>query len=196
SVSGLVNGDSVGRVDLASAGKTATATVGSYAITAANADGTGLSNYDIGYVDGTLTIGKAGLTITANDAGKTYDGLAFSGGNGISYSGFVEGEDASVLSGTLVYGGSAQGAVDAGGYELSAGGLTSGNYAIVYLPGGLTITPAIPVVAEPSRLFQPPAAYADILASVHDNERKPLVLGGQRDPYQVIDTGIRLPEGI
>ncbi|SFX49705.1 MBG domain-containing protein [Azotobacter vinelandii] len=196
SVSGLVNGDSVGRVDLASAGKTATATVGSYAITAANADGTGLSNYDIGYVDGTLTIGKAGLTITANDAGKTYDGLAFSGGNGVSYSGFVEGEDASVLSGTLVYGGSAQGAVDAGGYELSAGGLTSGNYAIAYLPGGLTITPAIPVVAEPSRLFQPPAAYADILASVHDNERKPLVLGGQRDPYQVIDTGIRLPEGI
>ncbi len=57
-------------VDLGSTGSAATATVGDYTISASNADGTGLSNYDITYVDGTLSIGKAGLTITATDTWK------------------------------------------------------------------------------------------------------------------------------
>ena len=80
--------------------------------------------------------------MTANDAGKTYDGLAFSGGAGVGYSGFVNGETASVLGGTLTYGGSAQGAVNAGSYSLTASGLTSGNYAIAYTPGALTVAKA------------------------------------------------------
>ncbi|REN19650.1 hypothetical protein DSI41_09195, partial [Mycobacterium tuberculosis] len=69
---GLVNGDTVSSVDLASTGMMATANVGNYLITASNADGTGLSNYAITYADGVLSIGKAGLTITASDGTKTY----------------------------------------------------------------------------------------------------------------------------
>ncbi|MDK2748888.1 MAG: filamentous hemagglutinin N-terminal domain-containing protein, partial [Brevundimonas sp.] len=61
-VSGLVNGDAVTSVDLTSAGSATTATVGDYTITASNAGGAGLSNYDITYVGGVLTVGKAGLT--------------------------------------------------------------------------------------------------------------------------------------
>ncbi len=98
--------------------------------------------YDITFVAGTLVIDKAALTVTASNASKTYDGGAFSGGNGVSYSGFVNGETASVLGGTLSYGGTAQGAVNAGTYTLSASGLTATNYTISYTAGQLTINPA------------------------------------------------------
>ncbi len=195
---GLVNGDSVSSVDLSSSGSAATATVGSYTISAANADGSGLSNYDITYVDGTLTVGKAGLTITANDASKTYDGLAWSRGNGVSYSGFVNGEDASVLDGTLVYGGSAQGAVNAGRYSLTASGLSAGNYAISYVDGTLVISgqPVVePTLPPPSA----PPAYGDILASLTFARSEDLRRAEPTDtplPYQVVASGIQLPEGI
>jgi len=52
----LVNGDSVTSVTLTSTGAAAGATVGTYPIVASAAVGTGLSNYTIGYHDGTLTI--------------------------------------------------------------------------------------------------------------------------------------------
>jgi hypothetical protein len=80
--------------------------VGAYGLT-----GSGLSsgNYTITYAPGTLMVNKTALTVTANDAAKTYDGLAYVGGNGVSYAGFVNGETASVLGGSLAYGGSAQG---------------------------------------------------------------------------------------
>lgn len=105
---------------------------------------TGLSsrNYEISYAPGALTIDRASLTVTANDASKTYDGLAWQGGNGVRYAGFVNGENAAVLGGSLSYGGSAQGAVDAGSYALSIAGLASGNYVISYAPGALTINRA------------------------------------------------------
>ncbi|MEE2922998.1 MAG: MBG domain-containing protein, partial [Pseudomonadota bacterium] len=109
---------------------------GTYAI---EASGLTSGNYDISYVDGSLDIGKASLTITAVDDGKTYDGVAYSGGNGVTYDGFVSGEDESVLGGSLAYGGTSQGAKDAGDYVIEASGLTSGNYDISYVEGSLDI---------------------------------------------------------
>ena len=89
---------------------------------------------------GTLTITPALLTVTATNASKTYDGLAYSGGNGVSYSGFVNSETASVLSGTLSYTGTSQGAKDAGSYVIAPSGLSSsGNYTLSYADGILTI---------------------------------------------------------
>ncbi|MEH0069245.1 MBG domain-containing protein [Pannonibacter sp. Pt2-lr] len=123
---------------------------GSYTLTAS---GLTSGNYDITYVAGTLTVGKAALTVTANDAVKTFDGLAYSGGNGVSYSGFVDNETASVLGGTLSYGGTSQGAVNVGSYTLTASGLTSGNYTIAYVNGTLTVQAApapVPVPLPPS----------------------------------------------
>ena len=55
-VDGLVNGDTVTGVTLASTGAAASAGAGSYAITASDAFGTDLSNYAITYVNGTLTV--------------------------------------------------------------------------------------------------------------------------------------------
>nr|WP_256701715.1 YDG domain-containing protein [Burkholderia sp. SRS-W-2-2016] len=81
------------------------------------------------------------LTVTANDAAKTYDGTAFSGGNGVTYSASASGN----VFGTLSYGGTSQGATDvnAAGYTISAGGLYSNQqgYVIVYQNGTLTVDP-------------------------------------------------------
>ena len=64
--SGLVNSDSVASVTLSSTGAAATAAVNGspYAIIASSAVGSGLGNYTISYVNGSLTVIKASPTIT------------------------------------------------------------------------------------------------------------------------------------
>ena len=73
---GLVtaNGDSISGVTLASLGAASTANVGTYALSASNAQGSGLSNYNITYVDAStgLTVTPATLTITATNQSKVY----------------------------------------------------------------------------------------------------------------------------
>ncbi|OMP74382.1 MBG domain-containing protein, partial [[Flexibacter] sp. ATCC 35208] len=101
------------------------------------------SNYDITYASGTLTINKAALTITASDLTKTYDGISFSGGNGVTYSGFVNGEDASTaITGTIAYTGTSQGAIAVNSYTIIPSGLIATNYDITYASGTLTINKA------------------------------------------------------
>ncbi|MDO8811761.1 MAG: MBG domain-containing protein [Gallionella sp.] len=113
--------------------------VGNYLITPS---GLTSGNYTISYVDGTLGVTRAALGIAANAAAKTYDGLAYCGGNGVVYSGLVNSETSAVLGGALVYGGSSQGAVNVGNYLITPGGLTSGNYTISYVDGILGVIPA------------------------------------------------------
>ena len=141
----LVNGDTIAGVDLSSPATTGS-NVGGYDLTGSNAAfGSGsASNYAISYATVTngLTVTPAALTVTANNASKTYDGQAYSGGNGVSYSGFVNGEGVSVLGGSVSYGGTAQGAVNAGSYTLTASGLSSSNYTIAYVDGSLAVAKA------------------------------------------------------
>ena len=120
---------------------TVTATLGSGNF---NADsGTSLSNYTLPTsASGAASITPALLLVTANNANKTYDGAAYSGGNGVTYSGFVNGEGTSVLGGTLAYGGNSQGAINAGFYTITPSGLSSSNYTINYDNGVLTVSPA------------------------------------------------------
>ena len=74
---GLVtaNGDTITGVTETSTGAAASATVGTYTIVPSAAMGNGLSNYTISYVNGTLTVNPAPLTITANNDSKTYGTL-------------------------------------------------------------------------------------------------------------------------
>ncbi|WP_019341803.1 GLUG motif-containing protein [Stutzerimonas stutzeri] len=118
-------------------------------VTGGLGDGSGLvSNYSFTNPTGlTANIDRANLTVTANNANKTYDGLAFSGGNGVTYSGFVNGESESVLVGTLSYDGTAQDAINAGTYVLSASGLSADNYALSYTDGSLIIDKAALTIA-------------------------------------------------
>lgn len=85
-----------------------------------------------------ITIAPASLTITADDKTKEYDGSPFTNFT-VSYDGFVDGEDASVLGGELSFSGDAVGAVNAGDYTIEVSGLTSGNYEITFVDGELTI---------------------------------------------------------
>lgn len=81
------------------------------------------------------------LTINVDDAAKTYDGVAWSGGSGLIYAGFRPGESVVNLLGTAGYGGTAQGARNAGSYTLRGAGHYSGQqgYDIEYVASTLTI---------------------------------------------------------
>ncbi|MDR0533750.1 MAG: filamentous hemagglutinin N-terminal domain-containing protein [Verrucomicrobiales bacterium] len=99
-------------------------------------------NYDISYAKGTLTINPATLKITAISGSRTYDATAFSGGYGVSYSGFKGSDNAgNALTGSAIYGGSAQNAVNAGTYTITVSGFTAnnGNYTINFVSGNLVI---------------------------------------------------------
>jgi hypothetical protein len=114
------------------------ANVGTYTIIPS---GQTSSNYAINYVNGTLTINPQALTITANNVTQTFNNVPYSGGNGVTYNGFVNGQNSSVLSGTITYGGNSQGAVIVGAYTIIPSGQTSSNYAINYVNGTLTVNP-------------------------------------------------------
>jgi len=106
--------------------------------------GTDAGNYNLlnTTTNTTASITPKALTVTANGDTRLYDGSAYSGGNGVSYSGFVAGDSLADIGGILGYGGSSQGAVAAGNYVITAGGLNSisGNYALGFASGALSIT--------------------------------------------------------
>jgi filamentous hemagglutinin family protein len=154
--------------------------VGTYALTPA---GLSSNNYAIQFVAGALTIDRALLTVTANAASKTYDGLAYTGGNGVTYAGFVNSEAESVLAGTPIFGGTAQGAINAGSFNLAVGGLASGNYDIQFVPGSLAVDPAVLMItANAASKTHDGLAFAGgngvTYAGLVNNET-PAVLNGQ-----------------
>ena len=83
------------------------------------------------------TINKADLTVKAKDATIVYGDTAVS--NGVTYNGFVNGEDESVLGGELTYTFSYTPGMDKGLYIITPEGKTSGNYDITFTPGTLTV---------------------------------------------------------
>ena len=137
STSGLLtgNGDSVTGVSGLASGTN----VGTYTDSLSNATGTGLSNYNISYVNGSLEITPASLTYTANPASRERGdpNPAFSG----SVSGFV-GDDtlSSATNGTLAFTSPALQSDPEGLYAINGGGLTAndGNYIFVQAPGNAT----------------------------------------------------------
>lgn len=152
---GFVGGDGAtvtqtrGQYDDAQAGIGKTVTVNLAAGDFLASGGTLLSNYLLPtQVSGAVgRISPAPLTVAAADATKTYDAQAFAGGAGATFTGLVAGETAAVLSGTLAYGGSSQGAVNAGSYAITPQGLASGNYAIRFVDGSLRVAPATLVLS-------------------------------------------------
>ncbi|HQP31673.1 MAG TPA: MBG domain-containing protein, partial [Deltaproteobacteria bacterium] len=141
SFTGFVNGDTssvLGGTLAYGGGSQGAVNAGTYTITPGGYSDT--LGYALGYAEGSLTITPAALTVTANSDTKTYDGAPYSGGGGVSISGLVGGETSSVLSGTLSYGGTSQGASLPGVYTIRPAGLSSENYAITFVDGLLVIT--------------------------------------------------------
>ena len=84
------------------------------------------------------SISKAPLTVTANNNEITYGNSPDN--KGVSYSGFVNNEDAGVLGGTLNYTYSYEQYDNVGdAYTITPAGLTSDNYDITYVPGTLKV---------------------------------------------------------
>ena len=120
---------------------TATSPVGEYDIVASK--GT-VTNYNVTYVNGKLTITKAPLTITAKsytikqgDALPTFEA---------EYSGFKNNETKAVLSAQPRITTSATSASAPGTYDIVVSGASATNYDISYVKGTLTITKADEVV--------------------------------------------------
>ncbi|WP_183974586.1 beta strand repeat-containing protein, partial [Tunturiibacter gelidoferens] len=147
SAAGAQNGDSFTFAETTTA--TTSSPIGTYPITAA-ASGANLSNYTVTYVNGTLTVGKATLTVTAADASRAYGvaNPAFSASatgaqNGDSFT-FTESTPATIASAP-------------GTYAITpvATGANIGNYTVVYVNGTLTIGKATLTVtaADASRNY-------------------------------------------
>jgi len=97
------------------------------------------SNYTITYIAGDIIVDPAALTITANDQTKIY-------GTGnpeltLSYLGFVNNEDASVLIPSPTVNTTANLSSPVGKYPITVSGAGDQNYDITYVPGTLTIIP-------------------------------------------------------
>ncbi|MDB5348917.1 MAG: hypothetical protein JWN86_164 [Planctomycetota bacterium] len=146
---GFVNGDTAGSLTsppTLSTPAVPASQVGTYAILAS---GAASPNYAISYRTGTLAVTAAPLTITADDRVKL-SGQAnptFTA----SFGGFVLGQDASALGGTLVFDTAALGSSPPGRYAVTPKGLTSADYAITFVAGTLSVFEAIPnIVVSPS----------------------------------------------
>ncbi|MEY4385506.1 MAG: hypothetical protein RLY20_789 [Verrucomicrobiota bacterium] len=139
-VAGLAPGDSITNLTLTSAGSAGSAPTGVYAIAASAAQGVGLTNYAVGYSNGSLTVSAASLLIAAGDTNKVY-GTALSP-TGFSVAGLLNGD--SVTNVSLASSGSASGA-PVGGYSIEPGaalGIGLTNYTIGYSNGTLTVSAA------------------------------------------------------
>jgi hypothetical protein len=98
----------------------------------------------------TFSITPITLIIKAEDKEKCDDGAVYSGGYTVTYTGFVNGEDQSTLTGALIFGGTAVTATSFGSYSIDPSGLTSSNYSISFANGTLVIkpTPTAPVIVR------------------------------------------------
>ena len=142
--SGLVNNDTVTRVNLTSAGAGAAATVAGspYAIVPSAATGTGLTNYTISYANGTLSMSSKALTITANNTNKVYGQTVTLAGTEFASSGLVSSD--TVTSVSLTSAGAGAAATVAGSpYPIvpsAAAGTGLANYTISYANGTLSMS--------------------------------------------------------
>jgi len=156
---GLLPFDSVDSVTLTSAGEPPTAEPGAYAIVPSAAQGSGLDNYDISFVDGTLTVIGSELVIRANDQVKIYGDLGFSLGSTAFEAIGLEAGD-SVSSVTLTSAGEAATA-GIGPYDIvpsDAVGTGLEGYSISYQIGTLVVEPAELIVrtADQSKVYGDP----------------------------------------
>ena len=111
-----------------------TSNVGTYNIIPSGATA---ANYNISYVNGTLTVNKAPLTITAKDytviQGHSLPAFEF------TYSGFMNSETESVLTTAPTISCSATSSSAPGDYDITVNGATATNYSFNYVNGTLTI---------------------------------------------------------
>jgi hypothetical protein len=188
--SGFVDGDNQGVLSGAPALSTVADTnspVGTYAIVATNGSLTA-TNYALSFADGTLTINPASLTGTVQNVERAYGQTnpLFS----VSYSGFVNGQDSSIVTGPIAFScldiNSANVGTNTplGVYPIDVTTpQTAPNYTISYAPGTLTVTQAVLTVSadNQSRLFGTTNPLLTVTYSGFLNGDGTNVISGQPD---------------
>ncbi|HEV7927236.1 MAG TPA: MBG domain-containing protein [Verrucomicrobiae bacterium] len=151
SYTGFVNGDTAASLTtlpmLSTTATSASHVTGSpYSITPGGASD---SDYSILYVNGTLTVTGASLTITADNQSKAY-GAALPTLTA-SYAGFVNGDTSANLNILPTLATVATAGSPAGAYAIIASAAVDSDYAIGYVNGTLSVTPlALTVTADPA----------------------------------------------
>ena len=135
-----VSGGTINGTPKITCSATKTSSVGTYTIKIEKGS---VTNSNVTFVDGTLTIIKAPLTITAKsytrkqgEANPTFD---------VTYSGFKNGETSSVLTKKPTCSTTATPSSSPGTYDITVSGASATNYDIKYVKGTLTITQAAAV---------------------------------------------------
>jgi hypothetical protein len=132
--SGLKGSDAVSAVS----GQASGTNVGTYTDALSGATGTGLGNYTISYVNGSLQITPAALTVTGSSTSSVYSGASQSNSASFTTSGLKGSDAVSAVSGQAS-------GTNVGTYTDALSGATGtglGNYTISYVNGSLQITPA------------------------------------------------------
>ena len=124
-------------VAVCSANTTAVTPVGEYESSCADAVG---PNYSVTYVAGRSTVTPAELIVTASDGSHVYGtaGPAISS----TITGYVNGEDATVLAAGPACLPNTNGTTDVGTYGSTCAGVSAANYVIDYVPGVVSVSPA------------------------------------------------------
>jgi trimeric autotransporter adhesin len=138
--SGFKNNDDISVIDtlpVASTNALPGSSTGTYQITLSGGSD---DNYDIELVNGTLEIIKAPLTVTAENKTRIYNqpnpALTF------TISGFIPGENKSVINLLPVASTAATTGSDAGSYDITVSGAADDNYSFNYVKGTLTVNRA------------------------------------------------------
>ncbi|MNX58043.1 hypothetical protein D3C86_888720 [compost metagenome] len=170
SLTGIVNGDNI-TLTRNSTGALATATTGTYPIEATLADpDSKLANYTLSNVNGTLTVGKAALTITASDRSKTYGDAVTFAGTEFTATGLINGNTVTAVTLNST-GAVATATVAAGPYTIiptAATGTGLTNYNITYNNGSLTVSKQNLVVlnTDRSKTYGAVLSNADFAGSI------------------------------
>ena len=135
--SGFVNSENSSVLDTEPTASTTAATgsdAGAYTITVSGGSD---NNYSYSYVTGTLTVGKATLTVTADDKSKTYGDAnpAFT----FSYSGFINSETSTILDTEPTASTTADASSNVATYDITVSGGSDNNYSYSYVTGTLTV---------------------------------------------------------
>ncbi len=155
-LTGFVNGDTqgsaIGGTPVLNTVATTNSGVGGYTITAAQ--GTlSATNYVFAFTNGVLTVTPALLTGHADSKVRLYGQTnpVFT----VTYTGFQNGEDPSVLSGVLVGSTPATTNSPVGIYPISVSGQSAANYTIQFVDGTLTVgaTPLLVAANDASRAY-------------------------------------------
>ena len=151
---GFVNEDTAAVLDtepMVTTEATADSPAGTYAITVS---GGADNDYDFAYVDGTLTVDRAPVTVTATDASREQGEAnpAFSH----TVAGLVGSDTLSSIGVTVSYSCTADGSSEPGRYAITpSGAATTTNYAITYVAGTLLVmgpTPTVKAISPESGL--------------------------------------------